>query len=101
MVWKIEFTSSAEKEFGKLSKDVQKRIRSFLRGKVATDPRVCGIAMQGSSVIKLWRYRIGDYRLICQIKDRELTILLIRIGNRHAVYKNSIKKAPGITIERF
>jgi len=88
MTWKIEFTSSAEKEFGKLSRDVQKRIRDFLRSKIITNPRAYGIAMQGGSVIKLWRYKIGDYRLICQIKDRELVILLVKIGNRDSVYKN-------------
>ncbi|CAL7960159.1 mRNA interferase RelE/StbE [Alphaproteobacteria bacterium] len=87
MAWKIEFTSSAEKEFGKLSRDIQKRIRNFLREKVIINPRAYGIAMQGSNVIKLWRYRIGDYRFICQIKDEELTILLVKIGNRDSVYK--------------
>jgi mRNA interferase RelE/StbE len=64
MIWKIEFIVSADREFSKIPKDMQKRITTYLK-KLIEDPRAYGIAMQGSDTIKLWRYRLGDYRLVC------------------------------------
>ena len=88
MTWKIEFVSSAEKEFGKLEKVIQKRIVEYLKTKVALDPRQFGTALKGSSqLVKLWRYRVGDYRIICQIKDNIVSVLVVKIGKRDFVYK--------------
>lgn len=88
MVWKIEFVSSAEKEFGKLEKLIQKRVVEYLKTKVALDPRQFGTALKGSSqLVKLWRYRVGNYRMICQIKDNIVTVLVVKIDKRDSVYK--------------
>ncbi|AAY61807.1 addiction module toxin, RelE/StbE family protein [Rickettsia felis str. Pedreira] len=88
MVWKIEFTKSADKEFSKLTKDVKKAIYQYLIKNVSISPRNHGLQLKSVGIIKLWRYRVRDYRLICQIKDHEVTVLVIKIGKRDAVYKN-------------
>lgn len=87
MAWTIEFLTSAEKEFSKLPKNVQKNIRDYLVLKVQNAPRTYGKAMKGNNVIKLWRYRVQDYRLICQIKDTEIIVLVVKIGKRDSIYK--------------
>lgn len=88
MAWKIEFRKSAAKELKKLDKQAQKRIISFLEEKVegAINPRMEGKALKGSGT-ELWRYRVGDYRLICQINDKAVTILVVCIGHRKEVYR--------------
>ncbi|NRB10822.1 MAG: type II toxin-antitoxin system RelE/ParE family toxin [Rickettsiaceae bacterium] len=87
MDWKIEFTKSAEKEFSKLSKDIKLNIRNYLRQKIVKSPRDYGKPLVYSDKIKLWRYRVQDYRIICQIKDAEVKVLVIRLGKRDSVYK--------------
>ena len=88
MVWKISFTRSAEKEFSKLPHDIKKRVRDFLRDKVVENPRTHGTAIKSSSLIKLWRYRVGHYRLISQIKDKEVVVIVIKIGKRGSIYQD-------------
>ena len=88
MVWKISFIKSAEKEFSKLPHDIKKRVRDFLREKVVDNPRMYGTAIKSSSPIKLWRYRVGHYRLISQIKDQEVVVIVIKIGKRDSVYQD-------------
>ncbi len=67
---------------------MQKRIVSFLQERIQTadNPRSTGKALQGS-LSGLWRYRVGDYRLLCRIEDDELIILVIEIGHRREVYR--------------
>lgn len=89
MVWKIKFTISAEKEFGKLDRIIQKRIVTYLKSKVSVDPRQWGSPLKGSSqLVKLWRYRVGDHRMICQIKDESITVLVVKVAKRDSVYKS-------------
>lgn len=89
MTWKIKFTTSAEKEFSKLIKPLQQKLILYLDKLIEEDPRLHEIALKGNnSLVKLWRYRIGQNRIICQIKDAELIILVVRIANRDSVYKN-------------
>jgi mRNA interferase RelE/StbE len=88
MIWQISFTTSADNDFAKLEKVDKRRIIKYLREKVQQNPRSYGIALKGSNdTVKLWRYRIGKYRVISQIKDGELVILVIKIGKRDSVYK--------------
>jgi mRNA interferase RelE/StbE len=87
MIWKIEFTAGGEKEFDKLPKDIQNQIYQYLVKNVALNPRNHGTGLKGSGKIKLCRYRVRNYRLICQIKDKEVTVLVVRIGKRDSVYK--------------
>lgn len=88
MVWKIEIEASASKELDKLDFQQAKRILRFLFDRVAhlEDPRSIGEALTGSRFGSLWKYRVGDYRIISSIEDKELKILVIKIGNRKEVY---------------
>lgn len=88
MNWAVEFSKSAEKELRKLQKPDQKKIISYLKSRIQTaeNPRQFGKGLLGS-FSGLWRYRVSDFRIICQIEDEKLTILVIQIGNRKEVYR--------------
>lgn len=89
MVWRIELTATAVKWLAKLDKGEAKRITSFLRQCLAVldDPRTTGKALTGPHLGAYWRYRVGDYRIICDIQDSALCVLVIEIGNRREVYR--------------
>lgn len=89
MVWRIELTATAAKQLGKLDKGEAKRITNFLRQRLSTadDPRSTGKALTGPALGTYWRYRLGDYRIICDIQDGALCILVIELGNRREVYR--------------
>ena len=89
MVWKIELDPAAERELDKLDPPVAKRILRFLYDRVAIldDPRSIGDALKGSRLGELWKYRVGDYRIIADIEDGALKILVVKIGNRREVYR--------------
>ena len=89
MAWRIEFHPQAERELSKLDRDVARRILQFLKDRVATleDPRSLGEALKGPEVGRFWKYRVGNYRLICDIRDQSVSILVVRIGNRGNIYR--------------
>ncbi|MHB1290701.1 MAG: type II toxin-antitoxin system RelE family toxin [Sulfuricella sp.] len=89
MACRIEVSETAEKQLGKLDRPVAQRIRSFLRDRVAVldDPRSIGDALKGSELGEFWKYRVGDWRLICEIKDRQILITVLSLGNRREVYR--------------
>jgi mRNA interferase RelE/StbE len=89
MAWKIEFDPAAERELGKLDPQIARRILKFLFERVAPldDPRSIGEALKGSRLGEFWKYRLGGYRIISRIEDREVIILVVRIGNRREVYR--------------
>ncbi|MHB0983104.1 MAG: type II toxin-antitoxin system RelE family toxin [Thiobacillus sp.] len=66
-----------------------KRLRSFLVERLPPldDPRSIGQALRGSELGEFWKYRGGDWRLVCQIKDAKIRITVIRLGNRREVYR--------------
>ncbi|MFU8790125.1 MAG: type II toxin-antitoxin system RelE family toxin [Methylobacter sp.] len=87
MNWIINVEARAAKTLKTLDKPTKQRIAVFIDQLGQTDnPRNTGKALQGR-LKGLWRYRVGDYRLICQIKDGELIILLLEIGHRKEVYR--------------
>lgn len=88
MAWRIELTASAEKSLSKLDRTAAKRITTFLRERIASadDPRSTGKALAGQ-LAGIWRYRVGDFRLICQIEDGKLLILVVTIGHRSEIYR--------------
>lgn len=88
MAWLIKIDDAAKKELAKLDKSLAKRITSFLHTRVAVldNPRSIGEPIK-SSQGELWRYRAGDYRIVCEIHDREICILVVRIGRRDKIYK--------------
>lgn len=90
MTWTVEFDNRARKELRKLDPQTQERILKWLRQTLATDedPRRTGKSLKGR-MKGLWRYRVGDYRIISQIQDENILILVIRIGHRRDVYDDS------------
>ena len=89
LAWRIEFEGAALKELAKLEKQVARRILGFLRERVAVldDPRSVGEALKGSRLGEFWKYRVGDYRIITNIEDGVMRILVLKIGNRRDVYR--------------
>lgn len=89
MAWRIDLTATAAKQLGKLDKAEARRITVFLRQRLATldDPRSMGKALTGPQLGTYWRYRVGDYRIICDIQDGALCILVIEVGNRREMYR--------------
>lgn len=89
MKWIIEFDPSAVKELDKLEPQQSKRILRFLFDRVAhlEDPRSIGEALKGSRFNTLWKYRVGDYRIITSIEDNVTRILVVKIGDRKEVYR--------------
>ena len=89
MVWRIEIDRAAIKELDAFDKPVAKRILAFLSDRVAPleDPRSIGEALKGAKLGSLWKYRVGDYRIICNIEDGALRILVVKIGNWREVYR--------------
>lgn len=89
MAWKIEFADSAAKQLRTLDPAVARRIGTFLRDRIvpANDPRTLGATLKGDELGQFWKYRIGDYRIIAEIHDREVRILVVRLGHRRDVYR--------------
>ena len=89
MAWQIEFDDASQKELAALDRQIAKRITAFLRERVAVldDPRSIGEALKGSRLGIYWKYRVVDYRVIANIEDGALRILVVRIGNRREVYR--------------
>jgi mRNA interferase RelE/StbE len=88
MAWKIEFERAAQRELDKLDKPVARRILKFLYQRVGKldDPRKIGEKLQGT-LSEFWKYRVGDYRLICSLENDRLVVLVLRIGHRREDYK--------------
>ena len=89
MAYNVELSESAERELGKLDAPQAKRILKFLHQRVAKldDPRSIGEALHGSRPGEFWKYRVGDYRLICKIEDDRLIVLVLRVGHRKEIYR--------------
>jgi len=87
-VWRVEISRTAEKQIQKLSRTAQESIIRFLRERVqpADNPRQFGKPLHGDKG-GLWRYRVGDCRLICDIQDERITVLVLRVGHRKDVYR--------------
>jgi mRNA interferase RelE/StbE len=79
---------SVQKTVRKLNPSTRKRIRAYLEERVALldNPRDIGDPLKGA-LSGLWRYRVGDYRVICELQDEALVVLVVRIGHRRAVYR--------------
>jgi len=89
LAWKVEFSEGAKKSLSRLDKQVATRILRFLteRVAVADDPRSLGDALVGSTFGEFWKYRVGDWRLVCSIQDDRVVVYVLKIGNRREVYK--------------
>ncbi|PWE57950.1 type II toxin-antitoxin system mRNA interferase toxin, RelE/StbE family [Metarhizobium album] len=89
MAWTIDFDDKAIKNLQKIGKTEAARIRDFLhtRIKPIDNPRQLGRALEGQKFNHLWRYRVGDYRIICDIQDQKLVVLVVEIGHRREIYR--------------
>lgn len=89
MTWIIDLDPNAEKELEKLDKQQAKRILQFLFDRVAPleNPRIIGEALKGSRFDSLWKYRVGDYRIISSIEDDTSRIIVVKIGDRKEIYR--------------
>jgi mRNA interferase RelE/StbE len=89
MTWIIELDPGVERELNKLDRQQAKRILKFLFDRVAhlDDPRSIGEALKGSRFDTLWKYRVGDYRIISNLEDSTSKISVLKIGNRKEIYR--------------
>lgn len=89
MAWTVELSQGALKDLKGLDPPVARRILKFLKERIATeeDPRRVGEALEGSRLGELWKYRAGDWRMICHIQDEKVLVLVLRVGHRSTVYK--------------
>nr|WP_317430348.1 type II toxin-antitoxin system RelE/ParE family toxin [Streptococcus lutetiensis] len=87
MAWRIDFTKAADKALRKLDRPTAGRVLDELE-EIAKlgDPRSRGKALTGN-LAGLWRYRVGDYRVVCDIEDGVLVILVVDVAHRREVYR--------------
>jgi mRNA interferase RelE/StbE len=89
MAWSIDLGPRAQRQLKQLDQQVARRLTRFLFERVASleNPRSIGEALKGTEFGDLWKYRVGDYRIIASIEDKLVRILVVRIGNRREVYR--------------
>jgi mRNA interferase RelE/StbE len=88
LAWAIEYAETARKQLRKLDKAAARRIVDFMDERVAPseNQRRLGKALKGP-LGDIWCYRVGDFRVFCDIQDSVLTVLVLQIGNRREVYR--------------
>jgi mRNA interferase RelE/StbE len=88
LAWTVDYTDTAKGQLRKLDKQTARRIVDYMDDRVAglDNPRNAGKALSGP-LGGLWRYRVGDCRVICEIQDSALRVLVVQMGNRREVYK--------------
>ena len=86
MAWTIKFSKAADKALRKLDKSISSKIITALEKiSMLENPHSCGKALQ-YNLGGLWRYRVGDYRIICHIENDELIILVVDVEHRSKIY---------------
>ena len=86
-IWTVRFNRKANKEFNKLDRPVQKKISTYISNQLICNqnPRQFGHSLKGK-LKEFWRFRAGDYRLICYIEDAKKNIRIMHVGHRKDVY---------------
>ena len=89
MDWSIEYDPGALKDLRKLDRSIQRAILDYMDDRVAAadHPGVFGKPLRGS-LAGLWRYRVRDYRIICQLQEQRLVVLVVAVGHRSTIYEN-------------
>lgn len=87
-MWRLEFSKRADKQLAKMDPGVRRVIVSWLLKNIdgCEDPRAHGKGLVANHSGE-WCYRIGDYRVLCEIRDEELVVLAIEVGHRRSVYE--------------
>ena len=88
MVWKVEFDPRALDELERLDRQAQRDVVRYLRERIATmeDPRRFGKPLR-RDMAGLWRYRVADYRIVCEIREAEVVVFVVRVAHRSRVYE--------------
>lgn len=88
MAWTLRISETAKRQLKKLDRSTAQTLLRYLNRLLveAENPRQRGKALT-ANLAGLWRYRVGDYRVICQIEDGELVVLVVQIGHRSEVYR--------------
>lgn len=88
MAWRVEISRTARRQIAKLDRLAQAQIARYLRERVqpSENPRQFGKPLRGEKK-GLWRYRVGDYRIICDIQDETNTVLVLALGHRREIYR--------------
>ncbi|MCC2624648.1 MAG: type toxin-antitoxin system mRNA interferase toxin, RelE/StbE family [Burkholderiales bacterium] len=89
LVWKVDFSSTARKQLKSLDKQISRRILKWLDERILSgvNPRLWGKQLQGDELGDMWRYRVGEYRILCVIRDNIVTVEVVYVGHRKDVYK--------------
>ena len=86
MAYSVEYTETALRQLRKLDRQVARRVLDYLDDlSNLDDPRARGKGLTGD-LASVWRYRVGDYRVLCELRDPELVILALEVGHRSRVY---------------
>lgn len=88
MAWKVEFTPAAARQLKRLDPVLQKRVLGYLRNLLneCSDPRQRGKGLT-AGLSGLWRYRVGDHRILCRIDQGTLVVLVVQVGHRREIYE--------------
>ena len=89
LAYRVEFDPGALKDLKRLDRPVQQRLVGFLKTRVGAleNPRDIGEALSGAKVGNYWKYRVGDWRIICDIQDVRIVVRVLRLGNRREVFR--------------
>ena len=89
MAWIIKFTESSSRQLKKLDKTLARRVIEYLDERVAVseDPRTMGKNLTGPKMGSYWRYRVGDVRVVCELQDQQLIVLVLEVAHRREVYR--------------
>ena len=85
MTWQIEWDDRARKELRSLDPSVQRKILTYLRERTTENPRSFGKELGGNKA-GLWRYRMEDFRIVCQLKEDKLIVFVVSVGHRKEIY---------------
>ena len=87
MTWQVKFSETAKRQLNKLGKQTQRDILTYLKKRIETDedPQRYGDPLR-RSLSGLWKYRVGDYHLICEIQQKAIVVLILVVGHRRKIY---------------
>jgi mRNA interferase RelE/StbE len=89
LAWTIDYDPGALKDLKKLDRTIQREILDYMEQRVAMakDPRDFGKPLRASK-FGLWRYRVQDYRIICELQEKRLVVLVVAVGHRRTIYED-------------
>ena len=87
--WVLKIDPDAAEDLEDLDGEVRKRIKKFIDKRLSTleNPRSIGEALKRTRLGDLWKYRVGDYRILARIDDHAVTIVVVKVGHRREIYR--------------